>query len=227
MIKAFFQKIWRDISTPFNSLYHYLRLKKKWHGVVRFDRTNTIGNNSSFEGADSLGARSRFVGKMGYGSYMCEDCNIEGNIGRFTSIGAEVRSSRGVHPMGAPFVSTSPMFFSTRKQAMETFATEDRFEELKSPVEIGNDVWIGVRVFLAGDVKIGDGAIILSGAVITKDVPPYAIVGGVPAKILKYRYDDETIQFLLKSQWWNRPLDWLRENSLLLCDLENFKESFR
>ena len=203
----------------------FLRNKRRFHGLVRFNKTVTIVEGSSFEGSDSIGDGSVFAGKMGYGSYLCEDCYIVGEIGRFTSIAAEVRSAQGIHPMEAPFATTSPMFYSLRKQTMTTFATEQRFDELRPPVKIGNDCWIGARVFLTGGVTVGDGAVILAGAVVTKDVPPFAVVGGVPARILRYRYDEETIAFLLRTQWWNRSLDWLQANSHLLCDIEQLKRA--
>lgn len=81
-------------------------------------------------------------------------------------------------------------------------------------VIIGNDVWIGAGVFIKGGIKIGDGAVIAAHAVVTKDVPPYAIVGGVPAKILKYRFTDDVIRKLLDLKWWDydiaaiQGLDW-------------------
>lgn len=203
----------------------FLRNKRRFHGLVRFNKTVKIVEGSSFEGSDSIGDGSVFAGKMGYGSYLCEGCHIVGEIGRFTSIAAEVRSAQGIHPIEAPFATTSPMFYSLRKQTMTTFATEQRFDELRPPVKIGNDCWIGARVFLAGGVTIGDGAILLAGAVVTKDIPPYAIAGGVPARVLRYRYDEETIAFLLRTQWWNQPLDWLRANSHLLCDIEELKKT--
>ena len=71
------------------------------------------------------------------------------------------------------------------------------------PVQIGNDVWIGARATILDGVKIGDGAVIAAGAVVTKDVPSYAIVGGVPAKVIKYRFDENRIKELLVEQWWN------------------------
>lgn len=203
----------------------FLRNKRRFHGIVRFNSSVRIAEGSSFEGSGSIGDGSSFAGRMGYGSYMCEDCHIVGEIGRFTSIAAEVRSAQGIHPTGPPFATTSPMFYSLRKQTTTTFSTEQRFEELRPPVKIGNDCWIGARVFLAGGITVGDGAVILAGAVVTKDVPPYAIAGGVPARILRYRYDPETIDFLLQAKWWDKPLEWLRDNSHLLCDIEQLKKA--
>lgn len=223
-MKALLEKAWRMVANPWYRWKNYIGLKRKYHGKVRFNHTATIWKDARFEGCNSIGDRSRFVGSFGYGSYMCEDCVIFAHVGRFTSIGAEVRTSQGIHPVSAPFATTSPVFYSLKKQAMYTFAKEQRFQEMRPLVQIGNDCWIGVRVFIAGGVTIGDGAVVLTGAVVTKDVPPYAIVGGVPAKVLKYRYDQETIDWLLKVKWWNKPTDWLRENADLLCDIEKLKE---
>ncbi len=203
----------------------YLKNKRRLHGIVRFNRTVSIAQGSLFEGADSIGNDSSFSGKMGYGSYMCENCHITGSIGRFTSIAAEVRTAQGVHPMEAPFATTSPMFYSLRKQTTTTFADKQRFDELRPPVIIGSDCWIGTRVFIAGGITIGDGAILLAGSVVTKDVPPFAVMGGVPARVVRYRFDEETIAFLLRTRWWDKPLDWLRSNNHLLCDIEQLKKA--
>ena len=215
----------RVFIAPFKDIGPYIRLKMRWHGKVRFTRSVSITEASEFEGVNSIGDNSHFPGNMGYGSYICDGSWVEASVGRFTSIGHQLRTIGGTHPLSEPFATTSPVFYSLRKQAMETFAKEQRFEELLPPVKIGNDCWIGDRVEIVGGVKIGDGAVVLTGAVVTKDVPPYAVVGGVPAKILKYRYDDETIAWLLKARWWDKPIDWLRENWELLCDIEKLKEA--
>lgn len=222
---AFICKVWRDVSSPIKRLCTYAKQKMHLHGQVRFNRSVQIADGSSFEGANSIGDGSYFDGRMGFGSYMCGDCRIEGNIGRFSSIAHGVRVLRGTHPFEAPFVTTSPVFFSTRKQAMETFAKEQMFDEILPPVTIGNDCWIGERVSIVGGCSIGDGAVVLTGAVVTKDVPPYAVVGGVPAKILKYRYDEDTVNWLQNIRWWDRPQEWLRENSRLLCDIDKLRDT--
>ncbi len=94
-------------------------------------------------------------------------------------------------------------FYSTRKQCGATFADRDYFDE-QSDISIGNDVWIGARVFLIEGIHVGDGAIVGAGAVVTKDVPAYAVVGGVPAKIIRYRFTQEQIEYLLELQWWDK-----------------------
>lgn len=214
---------YRTIYSIINKIISYWVNKTKFWGKVRFNSTVRIEHASTFEGANTIGGNSYFAGHMGYGTYICNDCSIIGNIGRFCSIAAEVKNSLGIHPLTIPYVTTSPMFFSLRRQTGTTFAQEQLFEELKDPIEIGHDCWIGQRAFIVGGVRIGIGAVVLAGAVVTKDVPPYAIVGGVPAKVLKYRYDEETIEFLLATEWWNKPVDWLKDNYKLFSNIDEFK----
>ena len=223
LIKAAIALVLRIVSTHFRKVFLYWSNKKRYWGKVGFNASVCIDPKSTFEGANKLGDRSYFSGNMGYGTYICNDCSIIGNIGRFCSLAPEVKNSVGVHPTTAPYVSTSPMFFSLRKQTGKTFAKTQAFEELKPPIEIGHDCWIGQRAFIVGGVKINTGSIVLAGAVVTKDVPPYAIVGGVPAKVLKYRFDEETIDFLLKSEWWNMPIEWLESNYELFSNIVEFK----
>jgi acetyltransferase-like isoleucine patch superfamily enzyme len=182
---------------------------------------------SEFEGANKIYRNSFFNGKMGYGSFIGPYCELEANIGRYTSIAPHVRNNRGIHPTYSPFATTCPMFYSIKKQNGLTFANRMMFEEFKAPVVIGNDCWIGENVFLGSDITISDGSIVLAGAVVTKDVPPYAIVGGVPAKVLRYRYDEETIRFLLNIKWWNFDHNWLCKNWELLCDIEKLKSTIK
>ena len=121
-------------------------------------------------------------------------------IGSFVSIGSGVTIGNGQHP--TDFLSTSPYFYLDHLGFKNDDMVSHNEYMYKAPVHIGNDVWIGENVKISNGVTIGDGAIVGRCAVVTKDVPPYAIVVGVPAKILRYRFDEETIAKLLKLKWW-------------------------
>jgi acetyltransferase-like isoleucine patch superfamily enzyme len=98
-------------------------------------------------------------------------------------------------------VSTSPVFYA-RKNILRKCFNAVAYDEYDS-VEVGNDVWIGINAFVKGGIKIGDGAIIGAHAVVTKDVEPFTIVAGNPARIIGKRFNDETIEKLLKTKWWD------------------------
>lgn len=204
---------------------------------VRVSFSSQVNLHSTFESHCQLHPHVQFHGHLGYGSYVGPYSKVSAQIGRFTSIASYVCTVAGRHAYQAPFATTCPMFFSlnpNHSQSGSTFATEQMFEELKFAVpekqldvEIGNDVWIGERAMIIGGVHIADGAVVLAGAVVTKDVPPYAIVGGVPAKIIRYRYDEETINFLLNIQWWNNSENWFKEHWRLLTDINRLKAFYR
>jgi len=122
------------------------------------------------------------------------------NIGRYCSIAPNVIIGVGMHP--TRWLSTNPVFYSLRGQLRLTFATENYFEETKR-VSIGHDVWIGINSIIMDGISVGDGVIVAAGAIVTKDVPPYAIVGGVPAKIIRYRFEPDVIDELIRLAWWN------------------------
>ena len=199
------------------------RLKKS---TIQLGRNAWITGNSTFEGYNRIGECSDFRGSMGWGSYMGTECHINATIGKYCCISDRVRTISGTHP-SSTFVSVHPAFYSTRKQCGLTYVKENCFEEvLRNPVDgkttvyIGNDVWIGYNVTLIGGIQIGDGAIIAAGAVVTKDVEPYTIVGGVPAKPIKKRFSQEEIDFLERFRWWDMDSDWLDKNSE---DFQNIK----
>ncbi len=184
--------------------------------------------DSCAEGMNQIGSHAHFAGYLGYGSYIGPQCSIIAKIGRFTSIAPRVTINPGRHPFTYPFVTTHPAFYSIRKQKF-SFVDSNYFDEIgyadaecKYSVIIGNDCWLGEGCFIAGGVKVGDGAIVLAHAVVTKDVPPYAIVGGVPARIIKYRYSNEVINKLIEIGWWNKDAKWLKKNSALFRDMSNF-----
>lgn len=149
--------------------------------------------------------------------------NVE--IGKFCSIGSYLSVITSTHPSRV-FVSTHPAFYSTGCQSNKSFVEEDLFDEHLTingrNLIIGNDVWIGHNVSFIGGIRIGDGAIVGTGALVTKDVPPYAIVGGVPAKIIRYRFSEEQINSLLRIRWWNKDDDWIIEHIKEFQSIEEF-----
>lgn len=146
----------------------------------------------------SIGAFSNIDGEAGEGIIRC--CSI----GRYCSIAKHVQIGVANHP-------TDWLSISAR-QYSPTYLNFNRFvgkschvlpHEMFQKTIIGNDVWIGTNAVVMGGVTVGDGAIIAAGAVVTKDVPPYAIVGGVPARVIRYRFPPKIISELLSLQWWN------------------------
>ncbi|MEY8673893.1 CatB-related O-acetyltransferase [Francisella philomiragia] len=130
-------------------------------------------------------------------------------IGKFCSIGPGCRIGLGKHPTSR-FVSTHPAFFSMSKQSQVTFVDKNYFTEFEN-INIGNDVWIGANVLVVDGVNIGSGAIIAAGSVVTKDVPPYAVVGGVPAKVIKFRFEKDEVEKLLKVKWWDMDIEYFKK----------------
>jgi acetyltransferase-like isoleucine patch superfamily enzyme len=125
-------------------------------------------------------------------------------IGRFCSIADGVRFVLGEHRLDC--VTTFPL----RANCFGDLPHADA--RSKGLIQVGNDVWIGVNAVILSGVQIGDGAVVAAGAVVARDAPPYAIVGGVPARIIKYRLRPDQIEALLNIRWWDWPLDEIEEN---------------
>lgn len=133
-------------------------------------------------------------------SFCGYDCQINNSdIGSFCSIADNVIIGPSSHPYN--WVGGSPVFYSGKDSVKAKFSEFERENPLRTV--IGNDVWIGINSMIKSGVKIGHGSIIGMGSVVTKDVAPYTIVGGCPAKIIKKRFDDEVILGLLESKWWD------------------------
>ena len=135
-------------------------------------------------------------------------------IGKFCSIAANVKIVLGGdHRMD--WVSTYP-FPALEKIWPEAQGVKGH-PASKGDVVIGNDVWIAEGAVILSGVNIGDGAVIGSQAVVSKDVPPYAVVSGNPARLVKMRFDEDTIKQLLQIQWWNWPVEKIRAHMQLIC----------
>lgn len=138
---------------------------------------------------------------IGNYTYIAENSILNNStIGKFCSIGPNLISGWGIHPTNG--ISTHPMFYSTKKQNGMTLSSENKTVELL-PINIGNDVFIGMNVTILDGVTIGDGAIIGAGAIVSKDIPPYAIAVGNPIEIIKYRFDNVIIDKLNQIKWWD------------------------
>ena len=143
------------------------------------------------------------VGRYSYVGYGCFMVNVE--IGSFCSIADRCSIGGAMHPMD--YVSTSPVFHEGKNVLKKNFS---KHVLSQTPVtRIENDVWIGQGAYIKAGVKIGTGAVIGMGAVVTKDVGEYEVWGGNPARLLKKRFDDDTITNLLNSRWWD-----MEENDL-------------
>lgn len=128
------------------------------------------------------------------------------HIGKYCSIADYAVIGIGDHPTNT--LSTSPFqYMYNNIQALGNIVVpkSNLIKREAKKIFIGNDVWIGYRAFIKAGIKIGDGAVIGAGAVVTKDVEPYAIVGGVPAKLIKYRFDENIRKELLELKWWDLP----------------------
>lgn len=201
-MRNFFRKIYYFV----NAIKAMLSAKK-----ISASLSSEIRNVNLLEGYNKIGKKSYFNGEMGKYSYMGNDCRIVATVGRYCSISNNVKTVDGMHPLDR--ISTSPVFYSTSKQCGATFVDYDTYKELTpNKTVIGNDVWIGEDVVIKGGVTIADGAVVAMGAVVTKDVAPYTIVGGVPARIIRCRIDKEKVDIMIKLKWWNKSEEWIKQN---------------
>ena len=189
-----FDKITRELYRIICNMY--VRIKNR-HVKIMYGAK--VLYNTKFEGYNKIGERCIVGGEFGRCTYMGANNKIIAKVGRYTSIAADVTMMAARHP--TDYVSTSPVFFSSKKTCLKTYVKQSKYNEYeilpggKYSFEIGNDVWIGNGATLVGAIRVGDGAIIAANATVTKDVPPYSIVAGVPAKVIKMRFNAEDIDF--------------------------------
>lgn len=200
-------------------------------------QTSSVSTLARFNDLTKLEGENVINDRVNISSSIIGKCTVIGcgsdlsccKIGSFCSIASNVHVQPWTHPTN--FVSSYPGFFNTLNNYPFGKAKAIFNEEIKTTdgfhANIGNDVWIGEHVIIKGGISIGDGAVIAMGSIVTKDVPPYAIVGGVPAKIIRFRFDLHTIEMLNKIKWWDWPLDMIKSERDLFSNVSLFIEKHR
>jgi acetyltransferase-like isoleucine patch superfamily enzyme len=196
-----FYWIYRNL---FDGLHIYnLHLSPK----VKLGRGAMIRSNTEI-GDISLGSYSYISGPHSY---------VESaQIGKYCSIARQVVIGASGHNYN--WVTTSPVIV-TKTYGMISNNVEQ--PQKHAPI-IGNDVWVGINAVIMRGVTIGDGAVIAAGSVVTTNVAPYSIVGGIPAKHIKFRFNEHQVEQLLKIGWWNWNVKKVKENSHLFYDIDQF-----
>lgn len=194
----------------------------------------SLVQNSEFAGYNSVGKFSRIRNcRFGTGSYVGSHSVLTNcSIGSYCSIASHVSLLSGDHPVSG-FFSTSPSFYSPTPANGLALSGRNLFEEFRYTdperrflAEIGNDVWLAGHVRILQGVRLGDGCVAAAGAVITKDVEPYAIVGGVPARLIRYRFPPEIIRRLLQLRWWEKSAEELARARAFYQETEAFLSFF-
>lgn len=203
-----------------------IRILKK---DIQVSMTSRIGEKVCFAGKNRVGSDTvLFNTFLDFGSYVGDQSNLSNcKIGKFCSIGNGVKHECGSHP--TDWVSTHPAFYSVGHSCGFGFVDEMKYQEVTRAdgqfhVVIENDVWIGSRATILDGVTIGNGAIVAAGSVVIKDVPPYSIVGGIPAKVIKYRFEENVIEILQNSRWWEKDFSWLQDHAEYFSNVEKFVE---
>lgn len=180
-------------------------------------RSTSLSRNVIFEKGVTVEYGSHIQADLiGKYTYINKYSLVEKNttIGRFCSIAYNVKIGLGSHPTN--WVSTHQFAYDSKYKFIKQSKT---FENNSTKLTIiGNDVWIGANAIVLAGVKIGDGAIVGANSLVTKDVEPYSIVVGTPAKHQRFRFDEKTINELLKTQWWNWDHEKIRNSINLFED---------
>lgn len=197
--------------------YLWAKLMKKIRGCAVIN--SHIDKSSKIEAGSSI-VNSSF-GRHSFCGYDCHIVNCD--VGAFCSIADSVSIGRTMHPV--EYASTSPVFLSHKDSVKTKYSYHNYVFNIRTVIE--SDVWIGERVLIKAGVNIGVGAIVGMGSVVTKDVPPYAIVAGNPARLIRMRFDDDTIRELQGLAWWTMPDAELTEIAKLFNDVPKLLEYLR
>lgn len=193
------------------------KLKSLFNARVAFSATVL---NSQVDKTAALRQQTRIHNcRVGRYTYIARNTLAQRvDFGDFCSVSEGCNIGMPSHP--TEFVSTSPVFLQGGNYLKKHFAALP-YENCPTTT-VGNDVWIGAHAQVKSGLTIGNGAIIAAGAVVTHDVPPYAIVGGVPAKVIRYRFDEETIHRLEAIRWWDSTDAQLTKTGPLVGDMQAF-----
>lgn len=223
-----------DISIFHNPLGDYSKwlLKKiiyqtrNWGKHLRISYKANV-SNTTFGRYNWIGRNSQIVNSsVGDFTYITENTMIaECTIGKFCSIGPNVRIAPGKHPTST-YVSTHASIYANPENLIKKFVDRQIYKYDRSVI-IGNDVWIGCNAVIIDGVTIGDGAVIAANSVVSKNVEPYAIVGGLPAKLIRKRFNDDEIAFLVDYKWWNKPDDFIQKNISAWWSVKDFINEFK
>lgn len=178
---------------------------------LNFEQMIQMGLNPNFHGNNKVHKIS--IGKNSYVSF--NSIIYHSDIGNFCSIGPNVVMGYGDHPLD--MISTSPHIYLNDK-LFESKKREGILEDHFKKIVIKNDVWIGANVYIKNGVKIGNGAIIGAGSVVLNDVGDYEMVAGVPARLIRNRFNDEVVKLLIKIKWWDLDFHVLKENKETLLN---------
>lgn len=171
--------------------HRYVSVFSIWNKNTTFEKTSALRKGSI--------CINSHIGK--YSSVGSYSKLINTTIGNYTVIARESRIGLGPHPLN--LLTPHSIFYKNNPWGFHPeWVAPINFIENK-PIIIGSDVWVGSRAIIMDGIKIGNGAIIAAGSVVTKDVPPFAIVGGAPAKLIRYRFPNEVIKRLQEIEWWN------------------------
>jgi acetyltransferase-like isoleucine patch superfamily enzyme len=218
-MRTFFQSLsaaWVQLKIRLKIRYAYPRRKKFRRIRSVIPSSLTIGDGIVVEENVLFSSTLREIGSHSYvgrGTYVGA-CT---SIGKFTSISFDCKVGLVSHPLN--YISSSPAFYAPRRG----WVKDAKYNETENGLaEIGHDVLISANVIILAGVKVGHGAVVGAGAVVIDNIPPYAIVVGVPARVIKYRFTPELRERLLRSEWWECTADVLKKNADLAADPEQF-----